>query len=142
MSPTISVVLPVYNEHDNLVALLGRLLPVLEQVVSGNFEVLFVNDGSHDGSTEILDSFHGCDQRIKAIHFSRNFGHQAALQAGLDESTGEAVILMDGIFRIHRRFCVLSLTNGGRVTTLFMPCDGGERKIFSSAQLMLSFIVR
>jgi glycosyltransferase involved in cell wall biosynthesis len=95
MRPTISVVLPVYNEHDNLVALLGRLLPVLEQVVSGNFEILFVNDGSHDGSTEILDSFHGCDQRIKAIHFSRNFGHQAALQAGLDESTGEAVILMD-----------------------------------------------
>ena len=95
MRPIISVVLPVYNEHDNLVALLGRLLPVLEQVVSGKFEIVFVDDGSHDGSSEILDSFHVCDQRIKAIHFSRNFGHQAALQAGLDESTGEAVILMD-----------------------------------------------
>jgi polyisoprenyl-phosphate glycosyltransferase len=95
MRPIISVVLPVYNEHENLVPLLGRLLPVLEQVVRGNFEILFVDDGSHDGSTEILDSFHSCDRRMKAIHFSRNFGHQAALQAGLDESTGEAVILMD-----------------------------------------------
>jgi len=95
MRPIISVVLPVYNEHENLVALLGRLLPVLEQVVSGNFEILFVDDGSHDGSTEILDSFHVGDRRIKVIHFSRNFGHQAALQAGLDESIGDAVILMD-----------------------------------------------
>jgi len=42
-----------------------------------------------------LDSFHARDQRLKAIHFSRNFGHQAALQAGLDEATGEAIILMD-----------------------------------------------
>jgi glycosyltransferase involved in cell wall biosynthesis len=95
MRPIISVVLPVYNEHENLITLLGRLLPVLEQVVSGNFEILFVDDGSHDGSTEILDSFHVGDRRIKVIHFSRNFGHQAALQAGLDESTGDAVILMD-----------------------------------------------
>lgn len=95
MVPTISVVLPVYNERDNLGELVIRLLPVLEKTVAGSFEVLFVDDASSDGSAEILDSFHARDQRLKAIHFSRNFGHQAALQAGLDEATGEAIILMD-----------------------------------------------
>jgi dolichol-phosphate mannosyltransferase len=91
----ISVVLPVYNERENLEALLARLMPVLEKTAGGSFEVLFVDDGSGDGSTEIIDSFPDRDQRLQAIHLSRNFGHQAALQAGLDEAKGEAVILMD-----------------------------------------------
>jgi dolichol-phosphate mannosyltransferase len=95
MGPMISVVLPVYNERENLEALVARLLPVLERVTNGSFEVLFIDDGSRDGSAEIVDAFNARDQRLKAIHFSRNFGHQAALQAGLDEAIGEAVVLMD-----------------------------------------------
>jgi dolichol-phosphate mannosyltransferase len=91
----ISVVLPVYNERENLEALLTRLIPVLEKTAGESFEVLFIDDGSRDGSAEILDSFPSRDQRLQVIHFSRNFGHQAALQAGLDEAKGEAVILMD-----------------------------------------------
>ena len=94
MVPTISVILPVFNERENLEPLLTRLIPVLEKAGSP-FEVLFVDDASRDGSAEILDAFHDRDPRLKAIHFSRNFGHQAALQAGLDLSTGKAVILMD-----------------------------------------------
>lgn len=94
-TPTISIVFPVYNERENLNDLISRLGPVLEKAVGGSFEVLFVDDASRDGSAEILDLFHTCDQRWKTIHFSRNFGHQAALQAGLDEATGAAVILMD-----------------------------------------------
>src|SRR5688572_2700856 len=94
MVPTISVILPVFNERENLEPLLTRLIPVLEKAGSP-FEVLFVDDASRDGSAEILDAFHDRDARLKAIHFSRNFGHQAALQAGLDLSTGKAVILMD-----------------------------------------------
>src|SRR5262245_43262440 len=95
MVPMISVVLPVYNEQENLEALLTRLIPVLERTAGRSFEVLFVDDGSCDNSAEILDSFSNRDRRLKVIHFSRNFGHQAALQAGLDEARGEAVILMD-----------------------------------------------
>jgi len=91
----ISVILPVYNERENLDVLVTRLVLVLEKTVGGSFEVLFIDDGSRDGSAEILDSFHNRNPRLKVIHFSRNFGHQAALQAGLDEAKGEAVILMD-----------------------------------------------
>ena len=93
--PTVSVVLPVYNERENLDALVARLVPVLEKAVAGSFEVLFIDDDSRDGSSEILDRFYVRDPRLRTIHFSRNFGHQAALQAGLEEAAGKAVILMD-----------------------------------------------
>jgi dolichol-phosphate mannosyltransferase len=91
----ITAILPVYNERENLDLLLDRLIVVLEKATGGSFEILFVDDGSRDGSDEVLDSFHARDRRVKVIHFSRNFGHQAALQAGLDEASGDAVILMD-----------------------------------------------
>lgn len=94
-TPTVTVVLPVYNERETLPTLAARLIPVLDRVVGDAFEVLFVDDGSRDGSAEILDAFHERDTRLKVIHFSRNFGHQAALQAGLDEARGDAVIMMD-----------------------------------------------
>jgi polyisoprenyl-phosphate glycosyltransferase len=93
--PLLSVVLPVYNERETLGALHARLLPILEQVTNGLFEVIFVNDGSRDGSEQMLDDFYHGDPRLKVIHFSRNFGHQAALQAGLDAAAGAAVALMD-----------------------------------------------
>jgi dolichol-phosphate mannosyltransferase len=95
MHPTISVVLPVYNESETLDKLKARLTTVLEGRVGESFEVLFVDDGSRDGSDRIIDCFHERDPRFKAIHFSRNFGHQAALQAGLDTASGDAVVLMD-----------------------------------------------
>jgi polyisoprenyl-phosphate glycosyltransferase len=95
MRPTISIILPVYNERETLQELKARLMPILEERVDGAFEVLFVDDGSHDGSDLIIDGFHERDPRCKAIHFSRNFGHQPALQAGLDAAAGDAVVLMD-----------------------------------------------
>src|SRR5215510_2716512 len=95
MRPTISVILPVYNERETLPELKSRLTPILEGAVGGSFEVLFVDDGSRDGSDLIIDGFHDRDPRFKAIHFSLNFGHQAALQAGLDATSGDVVALMD-----------------------------------------------
>jgi polyisoprenyl-phosphate glycosyltransferase len=93
--PQISVVLPVFNESENLNALASRLFPVLDRVANGSFEIVFIDDGSRDGSVELLDALSEEDSRYKVIHFSRNFGHQAALQAGLDNASGAAVVLMD-----------------------------------------------
>jgi glycosyltransferase involved in cell wall biosynthesis len=95
MPPIISVILPVYNERETLPELTARLTATLEECVGGSFEVLFVDDGSRDGSDLLIDGFHNRDPRFKAIHFSRNFGHQAALQAGLDAALGEIVAMMD-----------------------------------------------
>ncbi len=95
MLPKVSVVLPVYNERENLDTLVARIHPVLEASTNGSFEVAFVDDGSRDGSSELLDAISENDKRYKVIHFSRNFGHQAALQAGLDFARGSAVVLMD-----------------------------------------------
>jgi polyisoprenyl-phosphate glycosyltransferase len=93
--PAVSVVLPCYNERDNLDPLSERLAPLLEKLAGGRFEVIVVDDASTDGSAERLDALAAADPRFKVIHFSRNFGHQAALSAGLDASTGDAVVLMD-----------------------------------------------
>jgi dolichol-phosphate mannosyltransferase len=93
--PILSVVLPCYNERENLATLHQRLAPVLEKVSAGRFEVIFADDGSSDGSGEILDALNARDARFKVLHFSRNFGHQAALSAGLDACSGAAVVLMD-----------------------------------------------
>jgi dolichol-phosphate mannosyltransferase len=91
--PEVSVVLPVYNEEDNIRELYRRLKPVVESV--GSYEVILVDDGSSDGSAEILREVHELDAQFKVIRFSRNFGHQAAISAGIDRSRGNAVILMD-----------------------------------------------
>lgn len=95
MHPRISVVIPIYNERENLDALLARMIPVMDHLSGNTFEVLFVDDGSYDGSSALLDSFCARDSRLKAIHLSRNFGHQPAMQAGLDSAKGDAVVTMD-----------------------------------------------
>jgi glycosyltransferase involved in cell wall biosynthesis len=93
--PVISVVLPYFNERENLAALMDRLRPVLERATSGSWEIVFVDDASADGSDELLDALHAADDRVKVLHFSRNFGHQAALTAGLSHASGQAVVCMD-----------------------------------------------
>jgi polyisoprenyl-phosphate glycosyltransferase len=95
MPPIVSVVLPVYNERENLAPLVARLRAALAGAVGEAFEVVFVDDGSSDGSSAALDALHAADARLKVVHLSRNFGHQAALQAGLDAAGGDAVVMMD-----------------------------------------------
>ena len=94
-APLLSVVLPVYDERDNLEPLRQQLCAVLEDAVAGSFELIFVDDASRDGSSEIITGWNATDPRIKLLQLSRNFGHQAALQAGLDAARGCAVVLMD-----------------------------------------------
>ncbi len=90
----ISAVLPVYNEVGVLSELFGRVHEAIRESGAGE-EIIFVNDGSLDGSGEVLDSLAASHPQVRVIHFSRNFGHQAAIQAGLASATGDVVLLMD-----------------------------------------------
>jgi glycosyltransferase involved in cell wall biosynthesis len=91
----VSIVIPVLNEAVNLPRLVGRLKSVLEQIGNADWELVFVDDGSSDGTLERLRQLNADDGRIKAISFSRNFGKEIALAAGIRYATGDAVILMD-----------------------------------------------
>ena len=90
----VSVVIPVFNEHENLPELQGRLTKVLE-AAGVTYEIVYVDDGSKDTSVEHIKAFHERRCRVRLIRLSRNFGHQAALNAGLDHARGDAVIMMD-----------------------------------------------
>ena len=91
---SISIVIPVFNEQEVLEVLHRRLVDTLPPA-AGNFEIVFVNDGSSDHSAEMIDRICAADHRFKALHFSRNFGHQAAVTAGMRAASGDAVIVMD-----------------------------------------------
>ena len=90
-----SVVIPVYNEEGNIRELVDRLVPVLEQV-SKTFEIVFVDDGSRDGTASMVRAVTARDERIKLIRFSRNYGQEAAVQAGILRASGRWIIQMDG----------------------------------------------
>jgi polyisoprenyl-phosphate glycosyltransferase len=92
-APMLSVVMPVYNEEENIPTLLDELVPVLDGL--GTFEVILVDDGSRDRSVELILERRRQDPRIKLLELSRNFGHQAALSAGLAHAEGRAVAFMD-----------------------------------------------
>ncbi|KAF0227796.1 MAG: family 2 glycosyl [Beijerinckiaceae bacterium] len=92
--PELSVVVPVFNEGENIEALIARLVPVLEATVA-TFEILFVDDGSRDDTFARIRRVISQDSRIRAITFSRNFGKEIALAAGLDHAHGKAVVLID-----------------------------------------------
>ncbi|HMK50239.1 MAG TPA: glycosyltransferase family 2 protein, partial [Thermodesulfovibrionales bacterium] len=100
--PEFSVVIPIYNEEENIPELYRRLTPVMEslceQVKCGRkgFEIILVDDGSGDSSWDLIKGLHDRDDRVKGICFARNFGHHVAITAGLDRARGRAVILMDG----------------------------------------------
>jgi polyisoprenyl-phosphate glycosyltransferase len=92
--PIFSFVLPVHNEAENLEELYRRLVAVIDEV-GQPAEVILVDDGSIDESLEIMRGIRARDSRFKLVSLSRNFGHQAAITAGLDLALGKAVIVMD-----------------------------------------------
>ena len=90
----LSVVVPIYNEEDSLLEMHRRLSDVLGEL-GLSYEILLVDDGSRDRSAELIGDLVSQDPAIRGIHFSRNFGHQAALAAGLQHCAGRVVVVID-----------------------------------------------
>jgi glycosyltransferase involved in cell wall biosynthesis len=92
--PVLSIVAPAYNEEKNLPAFIAAIVPVLESI-GETFEIIFVNDGSRDGTLGMLAAAASQDPRIKVVGLARNFGKDVALSAGLAHAGGQAVIPID-----------------------------------------------
>lgn len=93
--PEISIVVPLFNEQENADELYRRAWRALA-ALGCTAELVFVNDGSNDATPAILDRLQAADPNVIVLHLSRNFGHQAAISAGIDHARGQAVVLMDG----------------------------------------------
>src|SRR5260370_29117778 len=89
-----SIVLPVYNEEESIAELVRRLREIMDQL-DGPAEAVLVDDGSKDSSYQLMLDAHDMDPRFKVIQLSRNFGHQLAITAGMDNASGQAVVVMD-----------------------------------------------
>src|SRR5947208_7542220 len=94
-TPHVSVIVLVYNEVDSVDPLHRELMGVLE-ALGTSFEVLYIDDGSRDGSTERLGQLASRDARVRVVSFRRNFGQTAAVQAGIDYSRGAVLVFLDG----------------------------------------------
>lgn len=93
-SPVISIIAPIFNEFENIPELYRRIKNVLDP--TGNtWELVMVDDGSTDGSTDLIREYHDKDPRVVSVIFARNFGHQIAVTAGLDYARGDAVVIID-----------------------------------------------
>lgn len=94
-SQLLSLVIPCYNEEEVIKETMKRLKIFCNELQNLDVELIFVDDGSHDRTREILKDFAENDSRIKIICFARNFGHQIAVTAGIDAANGDAVVLID-----------------------------------------------
>ena len=92
--PTFSIIAPIYNELENIPELYPRVRDVMDQT-GEPWELILVDDGSSDGSTDVIRKLAENDDRVRPVIFARNFGHQIAVTAGLDFSRGAAVIIID-----------------------------------------------
>jgi len=93
--PELSVVIPAFNEESNVEPMHERLVATLDEVVDG-LEILYVDDGSTDATWDRVQDLAVDDPRVRGLRFARNFGHQAALTAGVDAARGKAVVIIDG----------------------------------------------
>jgi len=92
--PRYSIIAPCFNEEGVLHELHRRISQVMDQT-GEPWELVLVNDGSHDRTPEVMRELHASDPRIKVVDFARNFGHQIAVTAGLDYAQGDAVVIID-----------------------------------------------
>ncbi|NMC79729.1 MAG: glycosyltransferase family 2 protein [Chloroflexi bacterium] len=94
MNPVFTIIAPIFNESESLHELYRRVSEVMD-TTGESWELVLVDDGSLDGSTDIIHELATQDSRVRPVIFSRNFGHQIAVTAGLDYSRGQAVIIID-----------------------------------------------
>ncbi len=94
MKPVLSVIIPVFNEEPVIIETYKRLTKVMEGM-GETYELLFVNDGSRDMSAAIIADLCSKDKSVKLLNFSRNFGHQPAITAGMDFAAGDAIVIID-----------------------------------------------
>jgi dolichol-phosphate mannosyltransferase len=95
MKSLLSIVVPCFNEADVLWETHGRLVHTLTQLRDLDFEIIYVDDGSRDATPDVLREIQALDARVRTLRFSRNFGHQTAVTAGLEHASGDAVVLID-----------------------------------------------
>jgi glycosyltransferase involved in cell wall biosynthesis len=93
-APTLSVVVPCYNEQESIHACHEKLTEVLS-ALQASYEIVYVDDGSRDKTSELLEQIHARDPHVVVVRLSRNFGHQPAVTAGLSTSMGQAVVIID-----------------------------------------------
>jgi dolichol-phosphate mannosyltransferase len=98
MRKTVNIIVPLYNEQECFPELSSRIRDVLDEISADGMTatVMFVNDGSSDGTAGLIRGLHGKDRRFGYVELSRNFGHQAAIYAGLDNSESDSVVVLDG----------------------------------------------
>ncbi len=95
MKDTLSIVISAFNEEGNVAPLHAALVPVLTALPVTSVEIIFVDDGSTDGTLAACEALQKQDDRVKIVRLTRNFGHEAAMTAGMDYATGDAVVFMD-----------------------------------------------
>ena len=95
MKSLLSVVVPCFNEAEVIWQTHGRLVDALSRLNDIEFEIVYVDDGSCDATPDMLREIQALDQRVRVLRFSRNFGHQTAVSAGLEHASGDAVVLID-----------------------------------------------
>jgi glycosyltransferase involved in cell wall biosynthesis len=128
----VSVVAPVFNEA----ALVGEFHRRVVGALSGvPFELVLVDDGSTDGTAEVLQALAAADRRVRVLSLSRNFGHQVALTAGLDHARGSAVVMLDADLQDPPELIPEMIERSARATTSSTPCGGpGQGRPRSSAE--------
>jgi dolichol-phosphate mannosyltransferase len=128
---TVDLVIPVYNEEEVIGVFHSKLVAVIQDIPY-KISVIYVDDGSQDGTTQQLSDIARADQRVKVLELSRNFGHQAALTAGLDQATGDYVISLDGDGQHPPEMIVemLRLAENGYDVVLTQRNDDGSTSAF------------
>ena len=130
----ISAVIPVYNEKDNIIPMAERIEAAFKKGFK-EYEIIFINDGSTDGSYELLNQLREQNKNVKVYHFTKNNGQSAAIDAGFQKSQGSLVLMMDGdlqtdpedVYKLLEYILEYDVVNGRRATRE----DGFKRKLAS-----------